>query len=97
MVHAAGVLAELRAVAGKNRITKSMIGAGYADMVAKWVATADWHLADADAFRPYDENDPAFGKALREAKKNGVEVFAYKCNVDREGVAVLDKEVDVLL
>lgn len=51
---------------------------------------------DADAFRPYDENDPAFGKALREARKNGVEVYAYKCNV-RDGEADLDKEVDVNL
>lgn len=50
---------------------------------------------DADAFRPYDENDPPFGKALREAKKNGVEVYAFRCNVDNNGDAVLDKEIEV--
>lgn len=49
---------------------------------------------DADAFRPYDENDPAFGKALREARKNGVEAYAYKCKV-KDGEASLDKEIDV--
>lgn len=52
---------------------------------------------DANAFRPYDENDPAFGKALREAKKNGVEVYAFKCKVDDNGNAVLGKEVEVNL
>lgn len=51
---------------------------------------------DADAFRPYDENDPAFGKALREARKSGVEVHAFKCNL-KDGVAVLDKEIEVRL
>lgn len=52
---------------------------------------------DADVFRPYDENDPAFGKALRQAKSNGVEVYAYKCKVDDNGNAVLDKEIEVNL
>lgn len=51
---------------------------------------------DADTFRPYDENDPAFGKALREAKSNGVEVYAYKCKV-KDGEASLDKEIEVRL
>ena len=52
---------------------------------------------DADAFRPFDENDPAFGKALREARKSGVEVYAYKCNVEDEGELVLYREVEVKL
>lgn len=52
---------------------------------------------DADAFRPYDENDPAFGKALREAKNNGVEVYAYKCNVKDDGELVIYKGIDIRL
>lgn len=52
---------------------------------------------DADAFRSYDENDPAFGKALREARKNGVEVYAFKCNVKDDGELVLDKRIEVRL
>lgn len=52
---------------------------------------------DADAFRPYDENDLAFGKALREARKGGVEVYAFKCNVKGDGELVLYKEVVVKL
>ncbi len=51
---------------------------------------------DADVFRPFDENDPPFGRALRDAKRSGVEVYAYKCKVSG-GVPILDKEVAVLL
>ena len=52
--------------------------------------------SDADSFRPYDENDPAFGNALREAWKSGVEICAINCKVDH-GDPVLFKEVDVQL
>ncbi|MFQ5908445.1 MAG: DNA/RNA nuclease SfsA [Thermoplasmata archaeon] len=38
---------------------------------------------DARRFRPQDETDPAFGKALREAQAEGVEVFAYRTTFDR--------------
>lgn len=51
---------------------------------------------DAEAFRPFDGNDPAFGKALREAKRNGVEVYAYKCSIS-EGLPLLHKEITVQL
>ncbi|MGD8398509.1 MAG: DNA/RNA nuclease SfsA [Anaerolineae bacterium] len=36
---------------------------------------------DAIAVRPYDETDPDFGEALREAVARGVEVYAYGCRV----------------
>ena len=38
-------------------------------------------MADVKYLRPHDETDPAFGKALREAAKNGVTVLAMDCAV----------------
>jgi len=43
---------------------------------------------DAIRFSPHDEADPAFGQALREAAQAGVEVYAYKCRVSEEEVAL---------
>ena len=43
---------------------------------------------DATSFSPHDEADPAFGRALREAAQAGVEVYAYKCRVSEEEVAL---------
>jgi sugar fermentation stimulation protein A len=36
---------------------------------------------DADSFAPCDETDPEFGNALRNAAKEGVEVYAYKTEI----------------
>lgn len=36
---------------------------------------------DAHAFAPSDETDPKFGKALRKAANEGVEVYAYKTEI----------------
>ena len=38
-------------------------------------------MADVKYLHPYDETDPAFGKALREAAENGVTVLAMDCAV----------------
>jgi sugar fermentation stimulation protein A len=38
---------------------------------------------DARAFAPSDETDPEFGKALRNAALEGVEIYAYKMEVSR--------------
>jgi sugar fermentation stimulation protein A len=38
--------------------------------------------ADAVGLRPHDEADPEFGKALRSAAAQGVEVYAYGCQVE---------------
>jgi len=43
---------------------------------------------DTIRFWPHDEADPAFGQALREAAQAGVEVYAYKCRVSEEEVAL---------
>jgi sugar fermentation stimulation protein A len=37
---------------------------------------------DAVGMRPHDESDPEFGRALREAARRGVEVYAYACHVE---------------
>ena len=41
---------------------------------------------DADAFAPNDGTDLAFGRALRRAAGEGVEVYAYACRVSLGGV-----------
>lgn len=43
-------------------------------------------------FTSNDENDPAFGEALRFAKQNGVDIFVYSCIVT-ENEITLDKEI----
>lgn len=47
-------------------------------------------------FTPNDSTDKAFGDALRNASKNGVEVLAYDCIVKEDEMA-LDREVKVEL
>jgi sugar fermentation stimulation protein A len=43
---------------------------------------------DVQAFAPNDGADPLFGRALREAQSAGVEVYAYRCHVSLEEVAL---------
>ncbi|HFD39115.1 MAG TPA: DNA/RNA nuclease SfsA [Anaerolineae bacterium] len=43
---------------------------------------------DAQGFRPHDEADPAFGRALREAARRGVEVYAYACRIEPGRAAI---------
>ncbi|ENZ03110.1 sugar fermentation stimulation protein [Clostridium thermobutyricum] len=43
-------------------------------------------------FTSNDENDPAFGEALRYAKENGVDIFVYSCIVSEKEIT-LNKEV----
>jgi sugar fermentation stimulation protein A len=51
---------------------------------------------DAVGFRPHDESDPAFGTALREAASQGVEVYAYSCQVG-PGLLEISHELPVHL
>jgi sugar fermentation stimulation protein A len=46
---------------------------------------------DARTFAPYDAADPAFGKALRRAADNGVDVYAWTCHVSREAISIARK------
>jgi sugar fermentation stimulation protein A len=49
-----------------------------------------------NSFSPYDEMDEAFGEALRLAYKNGVDIFAYECEVG-ESFITLSKSVEIAL
>lgn len=41
---------------------------------------------DADAFRPADDIDPAYGKGLRQAVQRGVEVLVYDVHIDLQEI-----------
>lgn len=43
-------------------------------------------MADVKYLHPNDVTDPAFGAALREAAKTGVQVMAYDCAVTPDGM-----------
>ena len=45
-------------------------------------------MSDVKYIRPHDETDPEFGKALREAAKNGVHVLAMDCAVTPDSMEV---------
>lgn len=45
-------------------------------------------MADVKYLHPNDATDPAFGNALREAKRQGVEVLAVECAVTRNSMAI---------
>lgn len=51
---------------------------------------------DAEAFAPHDEADPALGRALHRAVQDGMEVYAYACQVSRHEVR-LDRPLKVKL
>ncbi len=42
-------------------------------------------------FLPNDKTDPDFGRMLREARKKGVEIRALECEVQKDGMTVLDE------
>lgn len=51
---------------------------------------------DADIFSPNDAIDPAFGKALRDAASAGVDIFAYRCEVEHDEIELTDKIKELL-
>lgn len=53
-------------------------------------------MENVDYFTPYDEMDKPFGEALRFAKENGVDIFAYDCKVG-ENFITLNQEVEIKL
>ena len=46
---------------------------------------------DARVFRPADHIDAAYGKALRQAVKNDLEILAYDVNIDLQGIRIRRK------
>lgn len=53
------------------------------------------HRPDADAVSPYDAIDPAFGAALRRARRAGVRLLAYACAVTPRGMR-LERPIPVI-
>jgi sugar fermentation stimulation protein A len=45
-------------------------------------------MSDVKYIRPHDETDPEFGRALREAAANGVQVIAMDCAVDVDSMEI---------
>ena len=55
-------------------------GAGYMLFVIQ--------MEGVECFRPNDETDPAFGRALRAARDAGVELLAYDCRVTPDSMVI---------
>ena len=53
-------------------------------------------LKYVNKFSPNDERDQEFGKALRFAKENGVDIFAYNCIVTEDGIEI-NEPVEIIL
>lgn len=53
-------------------------------------------LEGVSRFSPNDSTDPEFGNALRLANENGIDIFAYNCIVDKEGIQI-NEEVEIIL
>lgn len=53
-------------------------------------------MENVHSFTTNDETDPDFGKAMRIAKKNGVQVMSYNCKVTKNSIELLHP-VEVIL
>lgn len=53
-------------------------------------------IEKVNKFSPNDVTDPKFGEALRYAKENGVDIFAYNCIVTEESIE-LNEPVEIIL
>lgn len=47
-------------------------------------------MDEVNTFSPNDETDKAFGDALRFAKENGVDIFAYSCKVTEKSIELAE-------
>ena len=45
-------------------------------------------LDNVETFSPNDERDPEFGRALRLARENGVDIMVYNCKVDKNMIEI---------
>ncbi len=51
---------------------------------------------DAEVMMPNDRTDQVFGSYLREAHRTGVDLWAYRCAIDRSQI-IIDREIPVVL
>jgi sugar fermentation stimulation protein A len=79
VVDGLGCFPDAVTVRGRRHVSElaQAVGAGYRAAVLFCV-----QRDDASGVRPHDESDPAFGRALRDAAAQGVEVYAYACRVE---------------
>ena len=68
-------------------VKKSGLGAGVLFLI---------QMDNINTFKPNDNMDKKFGDALRYAKANGVDIFAYQCKLG-ENFITLDKKVEIIL
>ena len=54
------------------------------------------HRMDAVEFKPADQIDPAYGKALRQVVKDGVEILAYDVKIDLKRIRI-GKQIPIVL
>ncbi|MDU5111142.1 MAG: DNA/RNA nuclease SfsA [Clostridium sp.] len=52
-------------------------------------------LDNVETFSPNDERDPEFGRALRLARENGVDIMVYNCKVDKNMIEINEK-IDII-
>jgi sugar fermentation stimulation protein A len=45
---------------------------------------------DAELFRSFKDRDPGFAGAIEKALDEGVEIYAYTCNVDLQEIRIKD-------
>lgn len=74
-----------RGVRHLRELRRASLGGNRAAMV--FVIQRD----DAQALAPHDESDPHFGEVVREVAADGVEAYAYNCQVSREEVVLGDR------
>ena len=53
-------------------------------------------LDNVETFSPNDERDPEFGRALRLARENGVDIMVYNCKVDKNMIEI-NRKIDIIL
>lgn len=53
-------------------------------------------IDNVETFSPNDERDPEFGRALRLARENGVDIMVYNCKVDKNMIEI-NQKIDIIL
>lgn len=53
-------------------------------------------LDNVETFSPNDERDPEFGRALRLARENGVDIMVYNCKVDKNMIEI-NQKINIIL
>jgi sugar fermentation stimulation protein A len=46
---------------------------------------------DAQAFTPFEDMDPNFAQTLRQVSQNGVEIHAYRCDIDTKFINIAEE------